>query len=289
MRRVLNLLGWCLFVGTLVAPALSIAGTPLERGRYLVRSIAGCGNCHTMRGPDGKPVASMELAGGNEFDIPIAHVVTPNITPDEETGIGRWTDDQIVAALREGKRADGTMIGPIMPIAFYRQISDDDITAIVAYLRSIPPVRHQVARTTYTIPLPQSYGPPVTAVANVPRDDHVAYGAYLTGPVGHCLECHTPFVQGQLDMTRIGAGGRPLPLLGGNPGIVLSRNITASPTSGLGKWTDHEIKTAITSGVRPDGTRLVPTMGFAWYANIDDGDLGAIVAYLRTLKPVETP
>ena len=229
----------------------------------------------------------MELAGGNEFDVPIGHIVTPNITPDAETGVGRWTDEQITTAIREGKRPDGSTIGPIMPFAFYRQISDNDLKAIIAYLRSIPPVNHKVERSTYTISLPPSYGPPVTSVPDVARDNEVIYGAYLTGPVGHCLECHTPLVQGKLDMAHAGAGGRPLPAFVPGGGVIHSRNITNSPTNGLGKWSDEQIKKAINSGVRPDGSHLVPTMGFAWYTHISDADLNAIVAYLRTVKPVD--
>ena len=131
-----------------------MAETPLERGAYLVRGIAGCGNCHTARDPDEKPIAAMELAGGRVLDAPFARIIMPNITPDNETGIGSWTDEQIATAVREGKRPDGTLIGPAMPIGVYRGISDVDTQAIVAYVRSVPPISHKLAKTIYKVPVP---------------------------------------------------------------------------------------------------------------------------------------
>jgi mono/diheme cytochrome c family protein len=275
----------------IVLATLSIgafAETPRNRGAYLVTTIAGCGNCHTPRDKSGKAIAAQELAGGLEFDIPPAHVVTPNITPDAETGIGRWSEAEIVTALRDGKRPDGTIIGPPMPIEFYRQLSDADAAAIAAYLKSLKPIRHAVARTQFKIPLPPAYGAAVGHVEAPPRTDKVAYGAYLAGPVGHCMECHTPFAEpGRLDLNRLGAGGRELPVFEHDGAITVSRNITPDRESGIGKWSDAQIKRAITAGVRPDGTRLVRTMAFDWYAKISPQDLDAIVAYLRSLKPVK--
>ena len=278
--------------GMLLIAAMFLSGTvmaetPLERGAYLVRGIAGCGNCHTTRDSDEKPIAAMELAGGRVLDAPFARIVMPNITPDKETGIGMWTDEQIATAIREGKRPDGTLIGPAMPIGVYRGISDADTQAIVAYVRSVPPISHKLARTIYKVPVPTSYGPPVGTVPEVPRADRIAYGGYLAGPVGHCLFCHTPMVQGRSDVSRTGLGGREFPVPGG--GAIHSRNITPDPETGIGNWSDQEIKTAITTGVRRDGGLLVPFMAFRWYAHINDEDLDAIVAYLRSLKPLTTP
>src|SRR4051794_17314426 len=110
--------------GTAHAPDLR------ARGAYLVNTIAACGNCHTPQDAAGHAIARQELAGGVEFDIPPAHVVGPNITPDPGTGIGNWSEAQIVSALRDGKRPDGTTIGPPMPFGFYRQMSDEDAAAI---------------------------------------------------------------------------------------------------------------------------------------------------------------
>jgi hypothetical protein len=102
------------------------------------------------------------------------------------------------------------------------------------------------------------------------------------------MECHTPFAgPGQLDLSQLGAGGRELPLLTEAGGLTVSRNITPDPESGIGKWSDADIKRAITAGIRPDGTKLTRTMAFDWYAKIAPADLDAIVAYLRSLKPVK--
>ncbi len=259
----------------------AIAETPLERGRYLMESIVACGNCHTPMGPDG-PIAGRELAGGTEFHEGFGIARTPNITPDAETGIGSWTDAQVIAAVREGKRPDGTIIGPPMPIALYRGISDSDAAAIVAYLRQVPAVKNKVAKSAYTVPLPPNYGPPVGQVAMPSPADKVAYGAYLAGPLGHCMECHsTPNDKGIPDV--VGAAGGGGLTFNGPWGVSRAPNITPSH---LRTWSDEQIRNAITSGIRPDGARLNPPMAFGYYKAIRDDDLSALVAYLRTLKPL---
>jgi mono/diheme cytochrome c family protein len=258
----------------------SQAQTPLERGRYLFESIAACGNCHTPKTPQG-PDMARDLAGGMKFDEPFGVAIAPNITPDPETGIGKWTDAQIITAIREGKRPDGSIIGPPMPIPLYRSISDEDARAMVAYLRSVKAVVNKLPRSEYKIPLPPTYGPPVGSVASVPRTDKVRYGAYLAGPVGHCLECHsTPGPNGAPDfVNHAGAGGMEFK---GPWGVSLGANITPHA---LRDWSDADIKKAVTEGVRPDGRRLKPPMAFGYYKNIAAGDLDAIVAYLRSMPP----
>jgi mono/diheme cytochrome c family protein len=274
-----------LVCGIAASAGTARAETLLERGTYLVRGIAACGDCHTPRDTNGHHIAAMEMAGGYQMDLmPLGKPMTANITPDKETGIGNWTDEQIITAIREGKRPDGTIIGPPMPIAFYRQMSDRDVQAIVAYLRALPPVRNAVAKSVYERPLPPTYGPPVTSVPEVPASDKVAYGAYLAGPLGHCMECHTPMDKGRLDMTRLGAGGREFKGEAGS--ILISANLTPDKTDGIGEWSDAAVKNAITKNLKPDGSPLVPFMPTEWFAKISDPDLDAIVAYLRTLKPV---
>ena len=169
-----------------------------------------------------------------------------------------------------------------MPIPLYRSLSDEDVHAIVAYIRSVPPVVNKVPKSEYRIPLPPAYGPPIAAVvATPPRTDKVAYGAYLAGPLGHCIECHSkPGPNGAPDfVNNLGAGGMNFH---GPWGTTVARNIT--PT-GIGTWSDADIRRAITAGVRPDGERLKPPMAYGYYKNILPEDLDAIVAYLRTLKP----
>jgi mono/diheme cytochrome c family protein len=266
------------------------AETPVERGRYLVTAIAACGNCHTPHDAANRELPGMELAGGREFDdAELGHIVGPNITPDRETGIGAWSAAQIVTALRTGRRPDGTLIAPPMPIEFYRGLGDRDAEAIAAYVKSLKPVHHAVARSHYRVPLPPSYGPEVAHVAEPDRGDKVAYGAYLAGPVAHCMECHTPRIRGVLQRDRLGAGGRELPDIGHPGALTVSRNITPDPEHGLGKWSDADIERAITLGLRPDGTRLAETMPFAAYRRMTAADLAAIVAYLRLLPPQQGP
>jgi mono/diheme cytochrome c family protein len=259
------------------------AETPIERGTYLMHGVVACGNCHTPQGPDG-PLPGMELAGGLVIEDEAFTVHTPNITPDPETGIGGWSDEEIIAAIREGRRPDGSIIGPPMPIGLYRDMADSDVEAIVAYLRQVPAVKNEVAPSQFRIPLPESWGPPVGSVADVPKDDPVVYGAYLAGPLGHCVECHTPMVEGMPDFDRLGAGGLPFH---GPWGISVSRNITPHPDDGIGGWTDEQIKRAITQGISADDTPLMPPMGFPYYANISAEDLDALVAYLRSVPPLD--
>jgi mono/diheme cytochrome c family protein len=268
------------------ARAAEPAGESLiARGDYLANGIVACGNCHSGRSPEGDLIEGMEFAGNFVIEEPAFRAYAPNITPDIRTGIGSWTDKEIIRAIREGVRPDGRILGPPMAFQSYRRISDSDVRAIVAYLRSVPAVENEVPLTTYRIPLPPNWGPPLDVVAHVPRDDIVAYGEYLVGPLGHCTECHTPLVKGQFDWSRIGAGGNLFRNPLGKSFTAVSSNITQHPELGLGKWSDDEIKAAITKGVRRDGTQLLPFMGFDFYETITEEDLDAMVAYMRTIPP----
>jgi hypothetical protein len=225
----------------------------------------------------------MKFAGNFVIEGPVFKAYAPNITPDIPTGIGSWTDEEIIRAVREGVRPDGRVLGPPMAFQYYRKISDYDIRAIVAYLRTVPAVENKVPLSTYKIDLPPNWGPTVGVVPDVPRDDIVVYGEYLVGPLGHCTECHTPLVKGQFDFSRTGAGANRFNNPLGHKFTTVSSNITQDPQYGLGEWSDEEIKRAITTGVSRDGRQLVPFMAFSSYANISDDDLKAMVAYIRTL------
>ena len=258
------------------------AETQLERGRYLVETLAGCGNCHTPRGPNG-PLMDKKFAGGEIIKHEDFTAVVANITRDPETGIGKWTDSQIFTAIREGQRPDGSLIGPAMPSRSYRHLADEDVKAIVAYLRSVPPVYNPIsAKSHYDEPLPASWAPPVGHVEAPPKEDKIAYGAYLAGPVARCMDCHTERRPGE--PTRYGAGGKPFY---GPWGISVSANLTPDKTSGLGDWTDAEIERAIRTGVARDGHKLFPPMPFAAYQNIAANDMAALIAYLRSLPAIE--
>jgi len=260
------------------AAAPAAAETLLERGQYLVRSIAACGNCHTPRGPNG-PMANMELAGGNKFEEKDFTAFSSNITPDRETGIGRWRDQQIIDAIREGKRPDGTTIGPPMPFDLYRNMSDNDVKAITAFIKSLRPIKNRVAKSEYKVPLPEFYGPKVRDVPYVPKTNKLGYGRYLAGPLGHCIECHTPMAEdGRRDFAnRLGAGGQEFR---GPWGTSVASNIT--PTN-LARYNDSQLKAIITRGERPDGSKLLPPMGVGYYANLNETDLEALIVYLRSL------
>ena len=261
----------------LIWPEAGRAETLLERGTYLMEGIVACGNCHTPQGPEG-PLPGMDLAGGLLFDLPGMKAYSPNITPDVETGIGGWSDQEIITAIREGRRPDGSIIGPPMPIVLYRNVSDRDAQAIVAFLRAQKPVKNSPPKSVYEFPLPPAYGPPVASVAEVARDDQVAYGAYLAGPRGHCIEGHSPMGEHGADIEhQRGAGGFEFP---GPWGLSVSPNITPA---GLADWSDAEIKKVITQGLRPDGSRLMPPMPVTYYARMTEADLDALVAYLRSL------
>lgn len=271
-------------LGLVAAASLpASAQSPVERGRYLVETIGACGNCHTPKGPTGD-LPGKHLAGGFQLDDSFGTWIAPNITPDPETGIGRWTDSEIIRAIREGKRPDGKTLGPPMPFDLYRRLSDNDVKAMVVYLRTVVPVRQIVSRSQYKIPLPASYGPPVGVVPDPPRQDLVKYGDYLAGPVAHCVECHTPFLpEGRPDMTRVGAGGLEFR---GPWGVVYSANLTPDPDTGLGNWKDGEIIASL-YGARRGGGRVLPPMPTQHYAQgIAEGDLRAILAYLRALPPI---
>jgi len=276
----MRLIALSLACGLAATVAAARAETPLERGRMLVEGVVACGTCHSPLDATGTPLPGRALAGRLVEDIPAFRAVAPNITPDAATGIGSWTDAQLAKAIREGIRPDGTLIGPPMPFAFYRGLGDADLAAIIAYLRSLPAVAQAHERSTYRIPLPPAYGPPVASVTAPPEADRVATGAYLAGPLGHCLDCHTPMLEGgERDMTKRGAGGQ---VFEGPWGQSVAANIT--PTH-LGAWSDAEIERAIRTGVSRDGRRLSPPMGFAYYANITPAQMAALIAYLRSLPP----
>ncbi len=261
--------------------ALAQKQTPLERGTYLMQGIVACGNCHLARGAQGQPLPAQGLSGGMLFDEPPFKARASNITPDLETGIGKWTDAQLIKAIREGLRPDGRLIGPPMPIEFYRHMSDSDVAAIVAYLRAQPPVRNAVAQSVYNMPLPPAYGPPLKSVQAPPAGDKLKTGEYLA-TIGHCMECHTPrSADGQLQRALLGAGGGLFP---GPWGESMARNLTPHAT-GLKSWSDAQIIKAIRDGVDRDGKAYRPPMGFAFYKNISDADMALLVGYLRSLKP----
>ena len=173
-----------------------------------------------------------------------------------------------------------------MPTSFYPILTPGDLNAIVAYLRSLKPVKNKVPDPIYKIALPHHVFPGAEkAYSQADLNDKLKRGFYLV-TIGHCMECHTPMARGggpDFDNS-LGKGGREFP---GPWGVSMSRNITSHKTAGIGDWTDAEIKRAITQGKRKDGSPLKPPMGYEYYANMTDADLDAVIAYLRTLPPKE--
>ncbi|OSP56855.1 cytochrome C [Pseudoruegeria sp. SK021] len=203
-----------------------------------------------------------------------------NITPGGV--IADWTDAELGRAIREGIRPDGTVIGPLMPFGFYRNISDTDLAAIVTYLRSVPVVDLVQPASVWNIPLPPAYGPPLDAVADLPRGVTVEWGEYVA-QVSHCMECHSGWgPTGPMIDTHLGAGGFEFH---GPWGVSIAPNITNGP-DGLLAYTDAEIADMIIAGQRPDGSAMLPPMPYPYLARMTPEDLDALILYLRSVPPL---
>ena len=255
----------------------------VERGQYLA-TLAGCVGCHTPLGPTG-PDFSKAYAGGMKVTEEFGTWIGPNITPHPETGIGKWTDEQILAAIRDGKRPDGTMIKAIMPYPFYTGMTDDDGKALVAFLRSLPPIENKVEKGD--IKLPDMPAPQVPRVDDT--SDPVKHGQYLASLM-HCAMCHTPMTPQGPDMSKMWAGGFEMkvpPEFG--TGVLWSSNITSHPETGIGKWTEEDIIAAVKVGVRPDKTPILGPMALyvPLWSQMKDDDAKALAAFVKPLPPIE--
>ena len=259
---------------------LAWAEPSVERGEYLVRGPAGCGNCHTPLGPDGF-VMDQELGGRLVEQNEMFTAIAPNITPGSR--VAGWSDAELGRAIREGLRPDGSLIGPPMPYAMYRGLSDDDVASMVMFLRTVPAVDTDPGASQYNIPLPPAYGPPIETVSAPPPGVTVEYGGYLAGPVAHCMECHTPFgPQGPLLETDFGRGGFAFH---GPWGTSIAPNIT-SHADGIGNYSDTELAAMITEGKRPDGSPMLPPMPYGFLAEMTNDDVAALILYLRSVPPL---
>jgi cytochrome c553 len=281
----------------LLATSGATAESSTERGGYLVNTIMACGNCHSPRDAEGRTIAEKAFSGGGlTFTTPAFIATAPNITPDVETGIGSWSDAEIKRALVEGMRPGhghlaGVPLAAIMPASFYKALLPDDLDAIVAYLRTVRPIRSEVPDPVYKAPVRRDSYPDAEAGFNKAMfADPVRRGAYLV-TIGHCTECHSAWSRGVSDFkTGLGHGGRVFPPRQGSPDGTpdsVAANITSDPTAGIGAWTDQEIGRAVTQGVARDGRILKPPMAYAFYAGLKQADLADIVAYLRTVPPLQ--
>jgi len=256
----------------------------VKRGDYLVNGILTCGNCHTPKGPTGE-IMDKAFSGGLSWDEPPFKVTAPNITQDNETGIGNYTDAELKQVLRKGIKRNGVPVAMIMPSGFYEIMTDRDLDAVIAYLRTIKPIKNTVPDPIYKTaqghPIPPGGEKPFTEGM---LSDKVKKGFYLA-TIAHCMECHTPMgPRGRDFASKLGTGGFEFP---GPWGVSISGNITSSKEKGIGGWTNDEIKRAITQGISRDGNKLKPPMGFHYYSIVSTDDLDAIVAYLRTVPAKE--
>jgi mono/diheme cytochrome c family protein len=279
----------------LAASNVASAQSKIERGSYLVNTIMACGNCHTPRGADGKPVTARFLAGGGlTLATPAFTVTASNITQDAETGIGSWSDAEIKQALLAGTRPDhghlaDVALAAVMPANFYKGLLPDDLDAMVAYLRTVKPIRNQVPDPVYKAPVHRDPYPDAEAgFTKAMFADAVKRGAYLV-TIGHCMECHAAWSRGVSDFKGgLGRGGREFPPPGAPEGTPpsVAANITSDKNAGIGAWTDREIARAITKGIGRDGHPLKPPMAYGYYAGLKHSDVADIIAYLRTVPPL---
>src|SRR3979490_2812081 len=267
-------------------PAALAQASLVERGAYLARA-ADCMVCHTAQG--GK-----EYAGGLGFKLPFGTLYSTNITPDKETGIGNYTDQDFLNAVHRGIRRDGARLYPAMPFPSYTYMTDADALAIKAYLFSLPPVRAPAPENTLMFPFNQRWAMTFwSAVFN--RDSRSAShtskspewnrGAYLSEALAHCGECHTPRnLALALDNRRkfvgaVTAGWR-------------AYNITSDKATGIGAWADDDLVSYLAIGhANGHGTASGP-MGEAVDRSFNymvGEDIRAVVAYLRTVPPIASP
>jgi mono/diheme cytochrome c family protein len=284
MLKVASVIAGALIAGTASAAAQQ---SLLDRGRYLVDGIGVCVNCHTPRGKDGHLDKSKYLAGGTQnFRGSSYSVFGSNLTPDAETGLGKWSESDIKRAITEGRRPNGVQLAPNMRYMLYRIMTPRDLDATVAYLRSLPPNRNEVPAPQYKAEhVFTPYPPAAKPWSEADLTDPIKRGHYLAA-VGHCLDCHTrPAGEGLLDYANgLGAGGRAF-----GPKKVVAANITSHKTKGIGGWSNAEIKKTLTTGVSRDGRKLdAPMVEFAEnYRLMTDADLDAVIAWMRSLPPIE--
>jgi mono/diheme cytochrome c family protein len=164
-------------------------------------------------------------------------------------------------------------------------LTEKDLDAIVAYLRTLKPIKNETPAPVYKMAFQRDTPPGAEKpMPEAEWTNPVKHGFYLA-TAAHCLECHTPMIMGRHDFAKsLGKGGTEFP---GPWGKSVSRNITSSKQSGLGAWSDDEIKRAVTQGLHRDGTKLKPPMGYPFYARMTDKDLSDVIAWVRTLPAID--
>lgn len=262
----------------------------IARGKYVFGAAAGCG-CHT--------VTKQPLnAGGRKYDGPFGTVYSSNITPDPTTGIGKWTDEQIITATRLGRRPNGERLIPVHPYTVFNGMTEQDLKDVVAYLRSVPAVNRATPPKKISVPMFESVFLPAwlatfAAIESPPKSaatSGVARGEYLTRAVSHCGECHTPRTMTMaVDNTRFLAGNQK----GKGPEGSAVPNITPDRETGLGSWTEEQITDYLETGNKPDGDVSGGLMmeviqgSSAGYKDLTKADRQAIAKYLKSIPAVK--
>jgi mono/diheme cytochrome c family protein len=267
-------------------PASMSQASLLERGKYLTEA-SDCVVCHTA--PGGR-----EYAGGFAFKLPFGTMYSTNITPDKETGIGKYTDQEFLDAMHRGIRRDGARLYPAMPYTSYTYVTDADALAIKAYLFSLAPVRAVPPENTLLFPFNQRWAMTFWSLV-FNRDTRFQpdasqtvkwnRGAYLAEALAHCGECHTPRNIGfALDNRKKFAGA---PVAGWR-----AFNISSDKATGLGGWSDDDITFYLSAGhVAGHGTASGP-MGEAVdhsFSKMTRDDIEAMVTFLRSVPPSASP
>jgi mono/diheme cytochrome c family protein len=281
-------IGAAVGAGCVSLPRPPAARTPVERrGRHLLRIATGCG-CHGPNfagwregGPDLLPRSAPY---GERFVGPFGTVPASNITPDPETGIGRWSDAEIVRAIRDGIRPDGTRLHPLMPYPAFHGMAESDLTALGAYLRRLRPVRNRIPARRLTGDLPDT--PPRPPAPPRPPESGIALGKYLVENVSLCLDCHAPHGPGGVQ-PEIPAVGNLVHL--GPSETVVAPNLTPDPQTGLGAWKRSEIARYLRTGSRPDGGLAQSVMAgliFTSFSHFTHEEADAVAAYLKSLRPI---
>lgn len=263
----------------------------INRGKHLVLSTAHCVECHFKPEDSLKVVSGEEVAlagGGFPFKFPGGTFYAPNISSDKETGIGNLTDGEIARAFRYGVKHDGTVLIPAME---YQNLSDEDLTAIISFLRTLPAVNYKVPENDFNIlgkailafiirPAKPKTAPQVTVIA----DTTIEYGRYIAESVSSCRGCHTERSQNTGEY--IGeelAGGLVEPVPGDPTKLLVAPNLTPDPKTGhLYNWTFEQFENRFRQG------KLIPQSIMPWgqFKHMDETELLAIWKYLHSVKPV---
>ena len=283
-------------------PVMAVSHEPsaVARGEFLFKYGLGCWECHSsVADPNSPP------SGGKPFDLRkigpgFGMFYTPNITPDSATGIGGWTDGEIVRAVREGVSKNGRKLFPLMPVANFHGMSDDDALAIVAYLRSIPPVSNAipehdltfVTKAFFTVGILKPAPEIATPIITPPRGVTPEWGKYVSSNAGLCSDCHS--VRNLMDGSFYpdsGFAGSSINFgeAEGDGIWTYASNLTPDKETGIGAWTENDFLQAVQYGVRPDGRTLVPHMPYPLFAFWDSMDVKAVYAYLKTLPAIPRP